>query len=180
MNKKRIIILVSGLVLLGVVIFIIISSCKNGNIVSTVNKNSELPVEYMIKQESFKDEDKYQKINNYMSNDYYNNDIKFSFYGYPNDESEFYLGSIELFTSKYNILGVKVGDNLEKSISKIENYGFKRTDKGENNYNVTLTKDDYTIVINGELTIYSDDKEEEEVGSIKISAKSEYLGNRIY
>lgn len=179
MNKKRIIIILLGLIVLGVIVFLIIKNC-NKDIPSIVNKNSDLPVKYMIKKTSFKDDDKYEVINNYMSVDYHDNDVKFSFYGYPNDESDFYLGSLEIVSNKYNLLGVKVGDNLDKAISKIESYGFKRIEKENNNYMVTLTKGDYTIRINKEITVYSEDKEEEEVGAIKISVKSEYLGNNVY
>ena len=114
-----------------------------------------------------------------MSNDFENKDISFRYYGYPNDESEYYLGEIVLLTNKYNILGVTIGDNMKKSISKIEKHGFKLEER--NNYFVaTLNYKDFTIEIEADTENYDEEEEKVIIGAIKLKAKSEYLGNRVY
>lgn len=143
----------------------------NEEIIEMINKNSDLPVEYLTKydknDESLKE---YNFLPNYMSFDYNNEDISFSYYGYPNDESDSFLGYVEIKTDKYNLLGVKVGEEIEKAIEKIEKYGF--TLKKDSYYNLTLS--DFTITIETNL-----DKPET-IESISIRAKSDYLGNRTY
>jgi hypothetical protein len=121
-NKSIIIVgvLVSIIIVICIVVAIIIANNKNGKnsknintnnnmenneIINTINNNSKLPVNYM---EQYDNEDvklqRYNKLDNFMSKDFKDNDISFSYYGYPNDESDLYLGKIELLTNKYNIL----------------------------------------------------------------------------
>lgn len=186
-NWKFIILLLITILILSSIVFILIKKDeneleKNKNIATTINNNSNLPVEYM-KKKTRKDSDRYQKkyefINNYMSDDYSNKDIEFSYYGYPNDESPFYLASITLLSRKYNLLGVKVGDKIEKSISKIEKYGFKVTKN--NGSDVKFEYDDYIIYIKSDIINYTDDDNYiPRIEEISISAESAYLGNRIY
>ena len=146
-----------------------------------VNNNSKLPVVYMSKKSEKSIKIEYDFVDNYMSDDYYNNDINFSYYGYPNDESDFYLAYIKLNTNKYNILGVTIGDDISKSVSKIEKYCFSKL-KESSDYNIYLVNGDYTITIEGDLENYDEERNTEvvKVGSVSIKAKSEYLGNRVY
>ena len=159
---------------------------ENNEIINTINNNSNLPVNYMDKYDNSNVQlKKYDKLNNYMSKDFNDNDISFSYYGYPNDESDFYLGKIELLTNKYNILGITIGDNYKEAIEKIESYGFKRTDKPVNDdvYEAKLNYKDITIDIKTKYAINigrSKDISKTDIGSIKIGIKSDYLGNRIY
>lgn len=141
------------------------------SIAETINQNSDLPVEYLSKYDkNDKSLEKYDFLSNYMSYDYNNEDISFSYYGYPNDESDFLLGYVEIKTDKYNLLGVKVGEDFEKAIEKIEKYGF------------TLKKDSYNTLISNDFTITIEInlEDQKKVESISIRAKSDYLGNKIY
>ncbi len=174
MKNKKIMIIIGVVVILVIVAVIItvivVNKNKSGNqeLYKLINKNSELPVEYMSKNSNI-DTSEYEVLNNFMSDDYSNEDIQFSYYGYPNDESEYYLGRITLLTSKYNILGVKVGDKKEEAISKISKYGFELQD--ENIISATLKYKDFEIL----LSFFGED-----VTQIKLEADSKYLGNRIY
>lgn len=151
-----------------------------GDMVSIINTNSNLPVEYMCKfDENDLNLKKYDRLNNYMSYDFEDKDILFSYYGYPNDESDFYLGKITLITNKYNLLGITVGDNMKKSISKLEEYGFKLEDSN-NYFERSLTYDDITISIFAYTETYEESEDELTVDSIHIEVESEYLGNRMY
>ena len=147
-------------------------------IAEIINNNSILPIKYMT---LFDNDDpslkKYDRLDNYMSKDFRDEGLFFSYYGYPNDESEFYLCEISISNKEYSILGVNIGDNMRDAISKIESYGFKV----ENNidyFEVSFIYDDVTITI--ESDIENDDEDNESVKSISIKTDSEYLGNRIY
>lgn len=115
---------------------------------------------------------KFNKLDNYMSKDYTDEDISFSYYGYPNDESEYCLGSIGLLTNKYNILGVTVGDNMKREITKLEKYGFKLEDSGDY-LEVTLKYKDFTISMEANLENYED---KENTVIEKIGIKDEIEG----
>lgn len=155
-----------------------VSNLSNDEIVDMINNNSNLPVEYLCK---YKDDDsslaEYNELINFMSTEYKGRDIEFNYYGYPNDEAEYRLGYVSLLNNKYNILGVTIGDNMQQAISKIESYGF--TIKSEDNYyGITLVYEDFSIIIKS-----SGDSKKDKNGTVEeicISAKTEYLGNRIY
>ncbi len=188
MKNKNVIILgilvVAAIVVIAIIVFISSNrgnnNMENMEIMNIINNNSKLPVKYMSKYDSADTNlNKYDKLNNFMSNDYKNKDISFRYYGYPNDESEYYLGEIVLLTNKYNILGVTIGDNMKQSISKIEKYGFKLEER--NNYFVaTLNYKDFTIEIDADTDNYDEEEDKVIIGAIKLKAKSEYLGNRVY
>ena len=149
---------------------------ENIPIVETINNNSNLPLTYLSKyDETNAHLQNYEKINNYMSIDFQNDDIEFSYYGYPNDESEKYLGSISLLTNKYNILGVTIGDDIEQAVAKIQEYGFKLN--SNSNYSASLTYEDFTIDISED---FKNEQGNHIIGSIELHAKSEYLGNNVY
>ena len=121
-NKKLLLLIIIPIVIIitaSIIILINNNNKKepNNEIINIINKNSNLPIKYMSK---YKENNKYFKkcdvIKNFMSHDYKNKDIVFSFYGYPTDESDYYLGRYTLLTSKYNLLGVKVGDGIKDSV----------------------------------------------------------------
>ena len=184
MKKKVLIILgiVIVVAIIAVVIVCVVNKGKgnkmNAELIKTINDNSNLPIEYMSKYNSEDNEiNGFERLKNFMSVDYSNEDIAFSYYGYPNDESDFYLGRVSLKTDKYNILGIKIGDDMKEAVSKVESYGFEL--KEHNDYfSATLKKDDYTIKIESEIE--NDDETKDTVGSISISVNSKYLGNRVY
>ena len=180
--KKRIIIILGIIVVIVIAIIAIIVIRKNNvyKIVDIINNNSNLPVKYMSK---FDIEDtnlqKYNKLDNYMSKDYTDEDISLSYYGYPNDESEYCLGSIGLLTNKYNILGITVGDNMKQAITKLEKYGFKLKES-DDYLEVTLKNNDFTITMEADTENSIDDKDNIVIEGIGIKANSKYLGNRVY
>lgn len=185
MKNKSIFILgtIVVIVIAIIAIIVIINNGKQNNIyrkADIINNNSNLPIKYMSK---FDSEDinlqKFDKLNNYMSKDFTDGDISFSYYGYPNDESEYCLGEIELLTNKYNILGVTIGDNMKQSISKIEKYGFK-LEESDDYFVATLNYKDFTINIEANTENYDEAEDNIVIGTIQLKAKSKYLGNRSY
>lgn len=181
MKKKNIIIL--GIIVVIVIVIIAIIVIRKNNvhkIADIINKNSNLPIKYMSKFDT-KDSNlqKFNKLDNYMSKDFTDEDILLSYYGYPNDESEYCLGSIGLLTNKYNILGVTVGDNMKQAITKLEKYGFKLKES-DDYLEVTLKNNDFTITMEADLENSIDDKDNIVIEGIEIKADSKYLGNRVY
>ena len=150
------------------------------NVPELVNNNSHLPVEYMsspydIDEDELKD---YEYIDNFMSDDYWNEDIAFSYYGYPDDESSYSLGQIEIRSDKYSLLGVTVGDDYEQAIAKIQEYGFELKSKGY--FEATLAYGDFSIVLEADFENYNEDSYIPMIETISIIAHSVYLGNNIY
>jgi len=182
MKKKILLIIGIIIAIVLVVVLIVVNSNKNKSInteiVDIINNYSILPVKYMTKYDANDITlERYKKIDNYMSKDFSNEEVSFSYYGYPNDESDYYLGSVSIATNSFNILGVTIGDDMKEAVSKVESYGFEL--KEHNDYfSATLKKDDYTIKI--ESDIENDDETKDTVGSISISVNSKYLGNRVY
>ena len=145
------------------------SSKDNSNILDIINNNSTLPLKYLSKfDRKSKELSKYELVENYMSLDYSNSDITLSFYGYPNEESDFCLSKIDILSNKYNLLGVTVGDEINEAISKIEKYGFK-LEKGNTN---TFKYKKFTIKLETDSK-----KNDNKISSLYIEAESEYLGN---
>lgn len=178
--------------ILGIIVFIIIVIITIGIIVSNtiskkninenfeianiINNNSYLPIQYMSKYNKTDTKfQEYQKIDNYMSIDFNNNDISFSYYGYPNDQSEKYLGEISILTNQYNILGITIGDDIESSITKLQNYGFK-LEKTDANSLVILNYKDYTIELETDITNNSNAV----IKTLHLKINSKYLGNLVY
>ena len=189
MNKKKAICL--GIVLIIIIAIIAIFYIKANNkknvaintkIAETINKNSKLPIEYMSKYEDEKTDNKlqnYEKLDNYMSKDFKSDDILFSYYGYPNDRSDFLLGEIKLLTNKYNILGVTIGDNMEKAIKKLEGFGFKLEDR--NNYFMArLNYNDLTIELEADSQDYTEEQNEVVIGQMLLRLQSDYTGDVLY
>lgn len=141
---------------------------ETNKMIDNINNNSDLPVTYMIKYENELDDkfSEYNKLHNFMSIDFSDKDIFFSFYGYPNDESDYYLGKIELRNNKYNILGINLDNSIEEAIKTFEEYGFIIEDKYDGY--VSLKYDKFTIEFNKNQKV------------ITLEVKSEYLGNRVY
>ena len=149
---------------------------ENLQIVETINNNSNLPLTYLSKyDETNATLQNYEKLINFMSIDFHNDDVEFSYYGYPNDESEKYLGSFSLLTNKYNILGITIGDDIEQAVTKFQEYGFKLDP--DSSYYISLTYGDFIIDISED---FENEKENHIIGTIKLYAESEYLGNNIY
>ena len=156
-----------------------IKKSEEKDIITKINENSNLPITYMEKYNSKDDSlKKYKVLANFMSDDYYNEDIWFSYYGYPNDESDEYLAKIILYSEKYDILGVKVGSDYKDAIAKIKEYGFSLKNE-DTNFEAILTSGKISIELENRL-IESDGKDVDKVGKVTLSAESEYLGNRLY
>lgn len=179
---KKVIVLVGIVIFIFMIIGILVTKKKfnmeeNFEIANVINDNSYLPIKYMSKYgENSADFKEYEKINNYMSTDFYSKDrdVVFKYYGYPNDESEYYLGEISISTNIYNILGITVGDIVESSINKLKEYGFELEVVDANEY--ILKYKDYNIKIettkanNNELV----------VEKINLRVDSKYLGRMLY
>lgn len=178
---KKVIIGIIVVILIAIIAVVVISNNKNGNIemINSINNNSNLPVKYMSEYDDTDSKlQNYEKLNNYMSNDFKDRDISFSYYGYPNDVSKYYLGRISLLTNKYDILGVTIGDNMKQSISKLEKYGFK-SEKSDNYLSVTLKYKEFTIKLESDMVDY-DNNDDVTISNIELEVESKYLGNTLY
>ena len=139
--------------------------------ISELNKNSNLL--YKIKEKSTKiiekTEKTFEKVNNYMSLDFYIPSLKerkqiLKFYGFPTDESKSVLASYYTTLPKESIFGIEIGTEVGKAEEILLSYGYT---KNEKNFKKG--------VIEIELTSY-----ENKILSFKISLESQYLGNRLY
>lgn len=186
-NKAIIIIVIVGVLIAAIVATVVVINLNSSKIIDSpvvkaINDNSNLPVKYMSARDGANlNLSGYERLNNFMSVDYKNSSISFSYYGYPNDESDYYLGEVELLDNKFNILGVTIGDDMNSAISKISKYGFKLDNENRNNnFVATLTNGDYTIKLNADSRNYDGNESNPKITSIKLRANSEYLGNRVY
>lgn len=147
-------------------------------LVETINENSDLPVEYMSlfphygSEEMEALEQTYEVIQNFMSYDFYGEDLSFFYYGYPTDESSFCLAQIILLTDRYNVLGVTIGSDIAEAVEILQSYGFS-----EEKHNEDFS---YVKLCCGKITIKMLSLKDDVVTDFEISAASVYLGNRIY
>ena len=179
--KNKYIILIGIILVIAIVSIVVFinNNKKEDNNVKTIELINAINNNISKYESSDEKLQEYEKINNYMSNDFKDEDISFSYYGYPNDESEYYLGSILLFTNKYNILGVTIGDNMKTAIDKLKNYGFK-LEESNNNFISILNYEDFTVKIEANTNSYEESEDEVIIGTIQLEVKSKYLGNRTY
>ena len=141
-------------------------------------------------------------VDNYMSSDYYGEEILWKFSGYPHDEvSDSFLTEIKFTSAKYDVVGIKTGDNISNSKTILEKKGFENRGRYVKNNikNVFVKGDlyislitDYDIELSHQKTFKnkkSMDKDINEekisqdniiINSIEIEVKTFYLGNRIY
>jgi len=95
---------------------------KTENTIREMNHNSNLgfdlltPYNKNIRKNASKKLDDGYWIDNYMSYDYHGDNIILTFSGYPHDEASYFLTDIEFTSNKYNVFGIKPGDDI--SISK--------------------------------------------------------------
>ena len=95
------------------------------NAVREMNQNSNLGYNLLSLHEDniIKKECK-EYVDNFMSNDYYGNDILWVFSGYPHDEAASFLTNIVFSSTKYDVFGIKPGDNISNSKIILEEMGF--------------------------------------------------------
>ncbi|MDR0444209.1 MAG: hypothetical protein LBH44_12480 [Treponema sp.] len=104
-------------------------------------------------------------ITNFMSNDYYGDNITWTFSGYPYDECSFFLTQIDFSSTQYHVFGIKPGDDMQTSLKVLSNFGFEQS------------KGDLSI----QLKHHSkDNSDHSKIGTITVNVKTGYLGNRIY
>lgn len=144
-----------------------------------INENSDLPVAYMSLSPDYDSEEMealtqtYEMIHNFMSNDYYGDDLAFFYYGYPNDESPYHLAKIVLYTERYHILGVTIGSDIRQAVETLRSYGFEGTSQFDEIFS-------YAELSCGDFTIEMTARDGYAVTGFELSAASVYLGNRIY
>lgn len=133
--------------------------------ISKINKNSNIPKSFLT---DFTGEEIHgiKYINNYMSKDY-----TLVFAGYSDDESNLKLVTIKLRSNKYNILGIKTGDNVYDVEKIIKKYGFieEEIDKLICRYK----NDEKNVKI--EFRVH-----EGIIYEVTFKINTNYLGNRIY
>jgi len=176
------------------------------NAVKEINQNSNLGYDLLSLYEDnliskIKEECK-EYVDNYMSNDYYGDGILWVFSGYPHDEApNSFLTEIRFTSTKYDVFGIKPGDNILNSKKIMEKMGFKNSKK--------YIKKGYTnVFFNGDLYIFLITDYDEELSmrvvledvkgtdknfnkeeilidntiikNIEIKVQTYYLGNMIY
>lgn len=111
-------------------------------IIEFINKNSKLPKEFLsdFKREEIEG---VSFINNFMSKDYNCQDFQLKYSSYSN-ESGLKLTSIRILSNKYNILGITIGDNMEKC-KKLLDLDF--IEKEGEKSSLCYEKENYNIVV---------------------------------
>ena len=134
-------------------------------LVDIINENSKLPRDFLA---NFKDEkiDEISYIRNFMSKDYIGQEFQLKYSGYPTDASNPKLTYIRIVSNKYNVLGITVGDNIEKC-KKIIDYGFIKIK--ENSY--IYEKEDYNISVGVQDGL---------IKEIVLEAKTKYVSGKLY
>lgn len=151
-------------------------------LIDAINGNSNLPIPYMQNPnavndtlQQMRDSGEYEYIDNYMSDDYYSDGVMLSFYGYPDDHCDYYLGYIALSTNRYSILGISVGDDENAAIETLKSFGFEKSDKSPNGHSISGNS-----YWNGRISISFGTDENGTITELAIEAKSKYIGDRIY
>lgn len=151
--------------------------------VEMLNKNSNLPLKVLLSYSEFKDMLKYQKIScgkyidNYMSFDYYYEDYFVSFWGYPNDECNFYLTYMKLNSYNYHIFYITIGDRIDCAEKILLEYNYKKFNTKKTDFIGITHKDTYYQLNDVQIRF---DLNNNIINGIEIYVKSEYLGNRLY
>jgi hypothetical protein len=102
-------------------------------------------------------------IQNYMSRDYYGDNIKWIFSGYPHDECSSFLTEVSFSSNKYNVFGIKPGDDISNALDILKSLGFENNKRGD----LQISFDPH-------------DENNSEIEKITIEVKTYYLGNRLY
>lgn len=165
MKTKNVLFILIGVILIVLLVFIFFMNKSdqikiNDDMIKKINDNSNLPINLLEKYDetnSFLSNLNFLK--NYMSYDYDNDDISLSFYGYPNDESDYYLGEIIIKSNNYNILGINTDTSYADATEILKKYNL---DKEYKNIKVEIINID------------------EKIEEISIKVESKYLGNRVY
>jgi hypothetical protein len=152
---------------------------KTENTIREMNQNSNLgfdlltPYNKNIRKNAPKKCGNGYWIDNYMSIDYHGDNVILTFSGYPHDEvSDCFLTDITFTSNKYNVFGIKPGDDVFISKKTLKNHGFGR--KAKNVYKKT----DLYILLTTEHDCDNEDKAK--IGKIAVRVKTFYLGNRMY
>lgn len=117
----------------------------------------------------------FEKINNYMSLDFYIPSIKerkqtIKFYGFPTDEDAKVLASYYTELVNDSILGISIGFDIEKAENVLLSFGYSK--QGNLFLKGVVRIKLYTSAKNNE--------EENKITSIEVSLESKILGNRLY
>lgn len=138
--------------------------------ISKINENSNIPIPFLTDFTGEKISG-INYINNYMSKDYICDDYTLVFAGYPDDESNLKLVTIKLRSNKYNILGIKTGDNICDAEKIIKKYGFieEESDKLICRYK----NDEQNVKM--EFRVHDGI-----IFEVTFKINTNYLGNRIY
>lgn len=151
--------------------------------VSNLNQNSYFGYDFLIPfngsvKERIQMECNGNWIPNYMSYDYFGDDIKWSFSGYPHDESSYFLTEITFNSKKYNAFGIKPGDDISSSVNKLSSMGFEPNKGYLRNRLNSYNKGDLFIALDNVAS--RDENEYTKIETITIQVRTFYLGNRIY
>jgi len=147
-----------------------------------MNQNSNLGFDLLhlynenIRKNTPKEWGNGQWIDNYTSIDFNCDGISYIFSGYPHDEvDDYFLTEINFSSNKFNIFGIKPGNDIFNSENILINLGFEKVnhyfmDWVENVYK----KNDLYILLLAEY----DSKIN--ISSINVKVETYNLGNRIY
>jgi len=117
-------------------------------------------------------------INNYMSVDYSGEGIQWIFAGYPHDECPYFLVQTSFSSNKYNVFGIKPGDDVLSSMKVLEDHGFEL----EEDMRKIYTKGDLCITLlpsRPPMIGYEQD-DYTKIHTVDIKVRTFYLGNRTY
>jgi hypothetical protein len=163
---------------------------KTENTIREMNQNSNLGFDLLnaynknVRKNTPKEWGDGYWIDNYMSIDYHGDNIILTFSGYPHDEvSGCFLTDIEFSSNKYNVFGIKTGDNISVSRKILKSQGFEKIKNYAMKWvkNVYKKNDLYILLITDHDNKYDNKNgNKAKIERIIVRVKTFYLGNRIY
>lgn len=144
------------------IIILFLFGCSKSKEMSFTNKlyvqelinNSNLSIQLMKKIELTEEEKAFYAVPTYYDDDSIYGEIEGLGFSYPSHEknSDVYITQITIYTDKYNILGLTIGDDFDKVVHTMEQYGYSRDltkipnfvyKKGELHVRVDMTPDNH-------------------------------------
>ena len=55
-----------------------------------------------------------------------NEDVRYTFSGYPDASDAYHLTEIELLSEKYHVFGITIHDDLQTALSRLESFGYQK------------------------------------------------------
>lgn len=153
------------------------------NAVFELNQNSYLGYDFLVPldegtKEKIQLECNGNWITNYMSHDYYGDNITWIFSGYPHDECSSFLTEVRFCSDNHNVFGIKPGDDISIAEDKLLSLGFEHNNGYSRRRYYSYNKGDLFIAFDN--FVNRGNGEHSKIETITVQVRTFYLGNRIY